>query len=243
MKTIYALTLLIILSAGTVHAQDTLSTRIPLIGETAPSFTAESTNGQITFPDNNNSKWTILFSHPADFTPVCSSEILELATMQQDFDKLNTRIMVISTDAVSSHIEWIKSLETLKYKGREAISIKFPLISDKDLAISRKYGMIHSFSSSTRDVRGVFIISPEDKIEAFFFYPMNVGRNMEEIKRTLIALQTAEKHYVLIPANWNPGQEVMIPSPKTSAEADKLMSQSSKNLEFVSWYMWFRKLN
>ena len=92
MKTIYALTLLIILSAGNVHAQDTLSTRIPLIGETAPSFTAESTNGQITFPDNNNSKWTILFSHPADFTPVCSSEILELATMQQDFDKLNTRL-------------------------------------------------------------------------------------------------------------------------------------------------------
>jgi peroxiredoxin 2/4 len=224
-------------------AQDTLRTRIPLLGEIAPSFTAESTNGTITFPDNSNSKWTIIFSHPADFTPVCSSEILELAARQEDYEKLNTRVMVLSTDAVSSHIEWIKSLESLKYKGREPVKIKFPLISDKNMVISRKYGMLQSTISANNDVRGVFIINPENKIAAMFFYPMNIGRNMDEIIRTLTALQTAEKNNVLIPANWNPGQQVMIHSPKTSAEADKLMKQKPADLESVSWYMWFKKQN
>jgi len=225
-----------------VRAQESPKTRIPLIGELAPKFTAQSTTGRITFPDDNNSKWTILFSHPADFTAVCSSEILELAAMQEDFEKLNTRLMVISTDAVSSHIEWVKSLESIKYKGRDPYKIKFPLISDADREISKKYGMIHSFSSTTKDVRGVFIVDPSERIEAVFFYPMNIGRNMEEIKRTLIALQTAEKNNVLIPANWNPGQDVMIQSPNTSADAEKLLKQKSENLRFVAWYMWFKKL-
>jgi peroxiredoxin (alkyl hydroperoxide reductase subunit C) len=150
--------------------------------------------------------------------------------------------MVLSTDAVSSHIEWVKSLETIKYKGRDAQKIRFPLISDKDHSISSKYGMIHSFSSTTKDVRGVFIVDPNDKIAAIFFYPMNVGRNMEEIKRTLIALQTSEKNNVLIPANWTPGQEVMIPSPKTSSEADKLLTEKPSDIDYVSWYMLFKKL-
>ena len=224
------------------YAQDPTATRIPLIGEPAPKFTAESTFGKITFPDENNSKWTILFSHPADFTAVCSTEILELAALQEDFEKMNTRLMVISTDAVSSHIEWVKSLESIKYKGRDPIKIKFPLISDKSLEISKKYGMLHSSSSTTKDVRGVFIIDPDDKIEAIFFYPMNVGRNMDEIKRTLIALQTAEKNNVFIPANWNTGQDVMIPSPKTSTDADKLMKNMPPELYYITWYMWFKKL-
>jgi peroxiredoxin 2/4 len=224
------------------YAQDSTVARIPLIGEQAPKFTAESTNGKITFPDENNSKWTILFSHPSDFTAVCSSEILEMAAMQEDFEKLNTRLIVISTDAVSSHIEWVKSLETIKYKNREPLKIRFPLVSDKSLEISRKYGMLHSFSSTTKDVRGVFIIDPNDKIEAIFFYPMNVGRNMDEIKRTLIALQTAEKNNVLMPANWHPGQDVMLPSPKTSADADKLLKKMTPELYYLTWYMWFKKL-
>ena len=226
----------------TNNAQDPAVTRIPLIGEHAPEFIAESTQGKITFPGNHNSKWTILFSHPADFTAVCSTEILELAALQDDFEKLNTRLMVISTDAVSSHIEWVKSLETIKYKGREPMKIKFPLISDKSLEISRKYGMLHSTTNTTKDVRGVFIIDSDNKIEAIFFYPMNVGRNMEEIKRTLIGLQTSIKNNVLIPANWNTGQDVMIPSPKTSSDADKLMKNMPPELYYITWYMWFKKL-
>jgi peroxiredoxin (alkyl hydroperoxide reductase subunit C) len=238
---LFTLTFLV-LSVMLLQAQKSADTRIPLIGEQAPKFTAESTFGKITFPDDNNTKWTILFSHPADFTAVCSSEILELALLQDEFDKLNTRLMVISTDAVSSHIEWVKSLESIKYKEREPVKIKFPLISDKSLEISKKYGMIHSQSSTTKDIRGVFIIDSDDKIEAIFFYPMNIGRNMEEIKRTLIALQTASKNNVLIPANWTPGQDVMIPSPQTSADAEKMMKKNDPRLYYYSWYMWFMKL-
>jgi peroxiredoxin 2/4 len=223
-------------------AQDSITTRIPLIGEKAPGFTAESTTGKITFPGDNLSKWTILFSHPADFTAVCSTEILELAAMQDDFEKLNTRLMVISTDAVSSHIEWVKSLETINYKGRDPQKIRFPLISDKNMEISLKYGMMHSHASTTKDVRGVFIIDPDGKIAAIFFYPMNVGRNMDEIKRTLVALQTSENKNVLIPANWNSGQDVMLPSPKTSSDAEKMMSKTSPELYYLTWYMWFKKL-
>jgi len=223
-------------------SQDSTASRIPLIGEQAPKFTAESTQGKIIFPNENKSKWTILFSHPADFTAVCSTEILELAALQEDFEKLDTRLMVLSTDAVSSHIEWVKSLEAIRYKGREPIKIKFPLISDKSLEISRKYGMLHSAANPTKDIRGVFIIDPDNKIQAISFYPMNVGRNMDEIKRTLIALQMAEKNNVLIPANWNTGQDVMIQSPKTSADADKLIKNMPPELYYITWYMWFKKL-
>ena len=224
------------------YAQDSAVSRIPLIGEQAPKFTAESTQGRITFPFENKSKWTILFSHPADFTAVCSTEILELAALQEDFEKLDTRLIVLSTDAVSSHIEWVKSLEAIRYKDREPVKIKFPLVSDKTLEISRKYGMLHSTSNPIKDVRGVFIIDPDNKIEAIFFYPMNVGRNMSEIKRTLVALQTAEKYNVLIPADWNTGQDVMLPSPKTSAEAEKLQKNITPELYYITWYMWFKKL-
>ncbi len=242
MNKIIILSTLLFLGIQASFSQVSHESRIPLIGEDAPAFTAESTTGTIIFPGNNNSKWTILFSHPADFTAVCSSEILELAALQSDFEKLNTKVMVISTDAVSSHIEWIKSLETVKYKDNVPVKISFPLISDRFLEISKKYGMIHPNSSSTKDVRGVFIIDPDNKIEAIFFYPMNVGRNMEEVKRTLVALQTAGKNNVLMPANWTPGQDVMLPSPKTSAEADKLMKQKSDDIKFVTWYMLFKKL-
>ena len=223
------------------QAQDPKDSRIPLIGEPAPKFTAESTAGTINFPDDYYAKWKILFSHPADFTAVCSSEILELANLQEDFKNLNTQLVVVSTDAVSSHIEWVKSLESAKYKSREPVKIMFPLVSDKSIEISREYGMLHSYSSTTKDVRGVFIIDPNDKIRALFFYPMEIGRNMDEIKRTLIALQTAEKNNVLIPADWQPGQDVMLHSPKTSAEADKLLLKDTPGVYSINWYMWFKK--
>jgi peroxiredoxin 2/4 len=224
-------------------AQDSKVTRIPLIGEATPEFTAESTTGTIKFPDDYYAKWKILFSHPADFTAVCSSEILELANMQNDFKELNTQLVVVSTDAVSSHIEWVKSLESAKYKSRQPVKINFPLVSDRNMDISKAYGMVHSYSSTTKDVRGVFIIDPNDKIKAIFFYPMEVGRNLDEIKRTLIALQTAEKNNVLIPADWQPGQDVMLHSPKTAAEADKMAEKATPGVYSINWYMWFKKLD
>ena len=242
MKRSYFFTLLFAFSASVLFSQDNKEVRIPLIGETAPSFTAESTRGKITFPDDYYGKWKILFSHPAAFTPVCTSELIELATLQADFEKLNTKVVVISTDGLNSHLAWVKSMESIKYKDKDPVKISFPLISDNNLEVSRKYGMVHSYSSTTRDIRGVFIIDQNDKIKAIFFYPMNVGRNMDEIKRTLIALQTADGKNVLTPANWLPGGDVLIPSPKTEAEADKLATKKDPDLRELAWYMWFKKL-
>jgi len=247
MKTLKLIALLAILVTGELFAQDNKpevkqEVRIPLIGETAPSFTAESTNGKITFPNDYYGKWKILFSHPAAFTPVCSSELIEIADMQEDFDKLDTKVIVVSTDGVSSHLAWKKSMESIRYLDKETPKINFPLVTDNNLEISKKYGMIHSYSSTTKDIRGVFIIDPNEKIRAIFFYPMNVGRNIEEIKRTLIALQTADSKNVLTPANWMPGEDVLIPAPKTEADADKLAAKKDPTLRELAWYMWLKKI-
>ena len=212
---------------------------IPLLGDAAPSFTAESTNGKIKFPADYSGKWVILFSHPADFTPVCSSELLELGALQGDFDQLGVKLIVLSTDDIDKHNQWIKSIETLRYKDRQPVSIKFPLIADKDHEVSKKFGMLHPATNSTRDVRGVFIIDPSNKIRALFFYPMEVGRNIDEIKRTLVALQITDSKHVLTPANWQPGNEVLVKAtnndPATGKPADPDVNQ-------LGWYMNFKKL-
>jgi len=229
-------------SLAALSAQEKNTSRIPLIGENAPSFTAESTNGQITFPGDFGSKWKILFSHPADFTPVCSSEILELAQMQNDFDRLGVKIAIISTDTLDKHILWKKSLETLKYKDRDPVKIDFPLISDNNWNASKEYGMLHSPTSTVRDVRGVFIIDPKNKVRAIYFYPMEVGRDMDEIRRTVVALQTADKEKVLTPANWEPGDDVMVKYVKT-ADAAEDAAGNNLGIYKVSWYMMFKKLD
>jgi len=211
----------------------------PRIGEEAPSFTGQSTTGKIHFPGDYTGKWKILFSHPADFTPVCSSEILELSALQDDFNKLDVKLIVLSTDALEKHNEWTKSIETIKYKDRVPQSIKFPLISDEDRVISKKYGMMTSGSNSTKDVRGVFIIDPENKIRAMFFYPMEIGRNMEEIKRTVLALQTADKDHILTPANWQPGNDVLLKASNNDPATGKPVDPDVYQL---IWYMTFKKM-
>ena len=184
----YFLFVALVLSATTLlfsqETRDDRKFRIPLIGELAPSFTAESTTGVVNFPADYGRAWKILFSHPQDFTPVCSSEILELAHLQSDFDKLKTKLIVLSTDPVETHRDWKKALEAIEYKGRTPTSIKFPLVDDENLVVSKLYGMIHAPSNTTRDVRGVFIIDPENVVQAIYFYPSNVGRSTEELLRT-----------------------------------------------------------
>jgi peroxiredoxin 2/4 len=235
MKTRIIIAIVLFFSVTQLWSQGKSTSRIPLIGEDAPSFTAESTNGQITFPDNFGSKWKILFSHPADFTPVCSSEILELAQMQNEFDKLGVKIAIISTDTLYKHVSWKASLETLKYKGKEPVKINFPLIDDNGWYASNQYGMIHASSSTSKDVRGVFIIDPKNKVRAIYFYPMEIGRDMDEIRRTVIALQTADKNKVSTPANWEPGDDVIVPLAR--------MAQVTENTYSVSWYLKFMKLD
>jgi peroxiredoxin (alkyl hydroperoxide reductase subunit C) len=239
----YILFGVLIFSAATLWAQETREDRkfrIPLIGEIAPSFTAESTNGVINFPLDFGRTWKILFSHPQDFTPVCSSEILELAHLQSEFDKLKTKLIVLSADPVETHRDWKRALESIEYKGRTPTSIKFPLVDDEKLAVSKLYGMIHAPSNTTRDVRGVFIIDPDNVVQAIYFYPNNVGRSTEELLRTLTALQTAKDHNVLTPADWEAGNDVFVPFVPKSND-DKSMGSLS-DVYNVAWFMTYKKI-
>jgi peroxiredoxin (alkyl hydroperoxide reductase subunit C) len=221
----------------TVLSQD----QIPLIGSQAPSFTAKSTNGKITFPEDFGKSWKILFSHPQDFTPVCSSELLELAYMQKDFEKLGVKFAVISTDDVAQHELWKKYLEELDYKGRGKQVINFPIIEDTKAVASKRYGMLHEPTSTNKDIRGVFIIDPDNIVRSINFYPMQVGRNMVEIERIVEALQTTDLAQVLTPANWNEGDDVMVPYfPYTK---EQLMANPKLQDEFYSVgnRMWFKR--
>ena len=226
---------------ATVYSQNKKNS-IPLIGSKAPSFTAESTNGKITFPDDYGSHWKILFSHPRDFTPVCSSELLELANLQNEFDKLGVKIAVISTDNLDQHKMWKAQMEELNYKNHGPQKIYFPIIDDHDAKISRSYGMLHEPESTTEDVRGVFIIDGNNTIRSINFYPMQVGRNLHEIVRIVEALQTTEQAKVLTPANWNEGDDVLVPYfPYTKEELAN--NPDLKNDYYnVGNRMWFKKV-
>ena len=221
------------------------SQSIPMIGDNAPAFKAQTTSGDLNFPSDYGTKWKIIFSHPRDFTPVCSSEVLTLSHMQNDFDKLDTKVVVISTDDLQKHVMWKQALEETSYKKMDPVKINFPIIDDSKESVSKRYGMLHQNASTTKDVRGVFIISPDDKVAAIYFYPMNIGRNMDEIKRTLIALQTASgkgKDRYLIPANWQVGDDVLVPQfPYTEKEV-KANPDLKLSYYNVGSYMWFKKM-
>ena len=183
---------------------------IPMIGTNAPSFTASTTNGKLEFPEDFGKSWKILFSHPKDLTPVCTSEILKLAEMQDEFKKLNVRIAVISVDNLATHYQWKQLMEEILQKNQDTIKISFPFIDDSNAQVSNKYGMLHSWDNITRDVRGVFIIDPDNEIRIIYFYPLNVGRNMEEIKRAVLALQTSREKDISTPVDWEPGDDVLM---------------------------------
>ncbi len=240
MKKMTLLLALIALSVNLAWSQERndRNFRIPLIGEKAPSFTANTTDGTINFPDDYGRNWKILFSHPQDFTPVCSTELLELANLQKEFEKMKVKIAVISTDNLDRHLQWKKSLEEIVYKGRPAQKIKFPLIADESLAVSKLYGMIHPETNNTKDVRGVFIIDPDNIIQAVFFYPMSVGRNTDELVRTVTALQAAKNENNLVPANWTAGNDLLISTPPVTDQSTEKVPDGYYKL---SWYMWFQK--
>ncbi len=230
-----------IISVIQMNAQDKENIKIPLIGDDAPSFRAQSTNGEVVFPRDFGRNWKVIFSHPKDFTPVCSSEILELAHQQQEYKDLGVEIIVLSTDVLSQHQDWVKALEEINYKNRGTVKINFPLIDDSDYLISNKYGLIHSSVNISENIRGVFIIDPNNKVRSINFYPMEIGRNMDEIKRTLVALQTVDSHHnIVTPANWSPGDHVMVPV-LTDSEKRGLGSPGM-NIHQESWFMNFRLL-
>jgi len=242
MKQICIILGILFISLSGTMAQQGSSQRIPLIGSRAPAFKAPSTNGTISFPGDFGDKWKIIFSHPRDFTPVCSSEILNLAYRQNEFKELNTQIVVVSVDRLVSHQSWKADLENVDFKGMGTVKIEFPFVVDSTYAISYKYGMVDTQSKSGQSVRGIFFIDPDNVVRAFQFYPSEVGRNTDEILRTLRALQTHDSHEnIVLPANWKPGDDYM--TPFLTAEDKEELKKPDSDVYYINWYMIFKKAN
>ncbi len=217
--------------------------RVPLIGEDAPVFTAETTEGTITFPHDYKGKWVVFFSHPADFTPVCTTEFMTFATMMPEFEALNCKLLGLSIDSIYSHIAWLRTIrEKLEFKGMKNVDITFPVIADLKMEVAKKYGMIQPSASDTKAVRAVFFIDPNSKIRALIYYPLSNGRNFQEIKRLLIALQTADTNKVATPADWQPGDDVIVPPPGSCGVAKERMEQKDKEVKCFDWFFCFKKL-
>jgi peroxiredoxin 2/4 len=207
---------------------------MPRINDDAPDFEAKTTHGMIKLSDFKG-RWVVLFSHPADFTPVCTTEFVEFAKRSEDFDKRNTQLIGLSIDSIYSHLAWVRNIEK-----NFNVNVKFPVIADLDMKVAQRYGLIHPNASETATVRAVFIIDDKSKIRAVIYYPMSCGRNMDEVMRVLDALQTADKHGVATPANWTTGQDVIIPAPQTQADAENRVKQT--DLDIKDWYFAKKKL-
>lgn len=219
-------------------------THLPLIGDKAPAFTADTTQGPINFPTDFKGSWVILFSHPADFTPVCTTEFMKFASMQKEFEQLNCKLIGLAIDSKYSHIAWLRTIkEKIEFEGLKNIEVNFPLIEDISMNVAKKYGMIHPNSSTTQAVRAVFYIDPQGIIRALMYYPAAVGRNFQEIKRTLIALQTADKEKVALPADWQPGKPVIVPPPGSCGQAkERVETASQQGITCVDWFLCFKEL-
>ncbi len=219
------------------------SGRLPLIGEKAPPFKAETTQGPISFPDDFKGKWVVFFSHPADFTPVCTTEFMAFAVMQPEFEKLNCRLLGLSIDSNYSHIAWLRTIqEKIEYRGWKHVEVKFPVISDLTMEIAKAYGMLQPGASNTQAVRAVFIMDPNSIIRAILYYPLTNGRNVEEIRRLLVALQTSDQHKVATPVNWQPGDDVIVPPPGSCGVAKERMASADPSIKCLDWFLCLKKL-
>jgi peroxiredoxin (alkyl hydroperoxide reductase subunit C) len=224
-------------------ATTTLRMHVPLIGEDAPAFTAETTEGTINFPNDYKGKWVIFFSHPADFTPVCTTEFMTFATMMPEFEALNCKLLGLSIDSIYSHIAWLRTIrEKIEYKGMKNVDITFPVIADLKMEVAKKYGMLQPSASDTKAVRAVFFIDPNSKIRALIYYPLSNGRNFQEIKRLLMAMQTADANKVATPADWQPGDDVIVPPPGSCGVAKERMEKKDKDVKYFDWFFCLKKL-
>lgn len=215
--------------------------RMPLIGDTAPSFNAVTTQGNINFPEDYKGKWVILFSHPADFTPVCTTEFMTFASMADEFKAMNTELVGLSVDSLYAHIAWLRRIQELEWKGMKNVEVKFPLIEDIRMDVANKYGMMQPGQSDTQAVRAVFVIDPESKIRTILYYPLSTGRNFDEIKRIIQALQKADQDKVATPADWRPGQDVIIPTAGSCGTAKERMESKDDDKYCLDWFMCFKR--
>lgn len=216
--------------------------RMPLIGEKAPSFEAETTQGTINFPEDFKGKWVVFFSHPADFTPVCTTEFMTFASMQKEFKALNTELLGLSIDSTFSHIAWLRTIkEKIQYNGMKDVEVNFPVISDLTMEVSKKYGMLQPAASTTQAVRAVFIIDPKAIVRAILYYPLSNGRNVDEIKRMVLAMQHSDEHQIATPANWKPGEDVIIPPPGSCGSAKERVDKAGDDYECLDWFLCLKK--
>lgn len=213
--------------------------RFPVIGDKAPSFRAMTTMGKINFPEDYSGSWTVLFSHPADFTPVCTTEFITFARMAEEFEKLNVKLLGLSIDSLHSHLAWAESIESIEWKG-DAVSLPFPIIADISMKVAKAYGMLHTVAK-TQTVRAVFVIDPEGIIRCVLYYPMSTGRNFDEIKRIIQALQKHDEDNVSTPADWRPGDPVVLPAPQTLEAAKDRMENPGKGVTCYEWYLALRE--
>ena len=214
-----------------------VSTGIPRIGDPAPAFTAVTTQGEITFPADCAGSWVIFFSHPADFTPVCTSEFMTFATMEDEFTALNTKLVGLSIDGLYSHIAWLRTIkDKIEFKGMKDVEVTFPLIEDITMEIARKYGMIMPGEDSTKAVRAVFVVDPQGIIRTIIYYPLSLGRNFDELKRVIIALQTADALSVATPADWRPGDAVIVPTAGSCGTAKERMEGKEESVTCIDWF-------
>lgn len=203
---------------------------LPKIGEEAPDFTAVTTHGEITLSRWQEGKWVVLFSHPADFTPVCSTELTEFGRRYKEFEQRGVKLLGISVDSIHSHLAWVQNLQKIL-----GVRIPYPLIADSNRTVSELYGMIHPGASQTVTVRALFIIDPKRVIRAIIYYPLNIGRNVDEVLRAVDALQTADAKGVACPVNWKPGDKVIVPPPKTEKEVEERLALA--NVERLDFYL------
>ncbi|RVU97765.1 peroxiredoxin [Coriobacteriales bacterium OH1046] len=215
--------------------------KMPLIGDDAPAFKAVTTQGEINFPSDYEGKWVILFSHPADFTPVCTTEFMTFASMIDEFRALNTELVGLSVDGLYSHIAWLRKIQELEWKDMKNVEVTFPLIEDIRMEVAGKYGMIQPNASNTQAVRAVFIIDPKGKIRTILYYPLSMGRNFDEIKRIVQALQKTDADNVATPADWRPGDDVIVPTAGSCGVAKERMENQTVEQYCLDWFLCFRK--
>ncbi len=214
-------------------AETTETARLPRLGETAPDFTAKTTHGEVRLSDyTGKGKWVLLFSHPSDFTPVCTTEFIEFARRWPEFEALNTQLVGVSIDSIYSHIAWVRDIE--QHTGLE---VKFPVVADLDQRVARLYGMVHEPTADTATVRAVFIIDPKQRVRTVLYYPMQLGRSIDELLRVVQGLQTVDANGVSCPADWKPGDPVIVPAPATQADAAKRTNGGGAGLDVKTWYL------
>lgn len=212
-------------------SEDTTTAHVtlPLIGDPAPQFSAVTTHGPVNLSDFAG-KWVVLFSHPADFTPVCTTEFIGFAQLADEFAKRNVQLIGNSVDSVFSHLAWVHAIEE-----KQGVKIPFPIIADLDMSVAKAYGMIHPRTNSTEAVRAVFVIDDKQIVRAMVYYPMNVGRMIPEILRLVDGLQTSDANGVSCPANWTPGDDVVVGAPRTQEQLDARLVDTS--LQLKDWYL------